>query len=351
VVKLFGHIAEMTSFSSRITDRRAALRTLLESFGCVVVTSAKTASGTVAGTHDAPRGDAVFEDNPSLWAMKDGPDGEHVPAPEHVLAYFEAFPNDGADEHSYDYDIWIERARAAKFALGPEREKYYPAWEAWMLQWADNTKEIALQKWDSFNNSELGWNYLQHPPEIDFDDNPVVPEIPCPVATAEANARERMFSTSVYVRAVNQFGNLETGDLESPQLPTFHQPSVNRADGMFRLVARSDSFARRGSGSRLGRNESWRLTGGQRNPGRQPSLNRAVKRSPVRHATPGERHDIHAWHGRDGLRDFQEHGSACDPVASHLGQQERRRRLVDRGERAFQGVPAGTQRRGRCHRT
>jgi AAA domain/Primase C terminal 2 (PriCT-2) len=79
-----------------------------------------------------------------------------APSDQHVLDVLAACRND-----DLDYDTWINVFRAAKAALTPKhREKHYGAIEDWCLQYADNTPEVVRAKWESFDDSALGWPFL-----------------------------------------------------------------------------------------------------------------------------------------------------------------------------------------------
>jgi hypothetical protein len=58
-----------------------------------------------------------------------------------------------------DYFQWLRVMRAFKAAVGGD-EQYYPELEEWSAEYAQNTEETTREKWDSFNDSAIGDDWL-----------------------------------------------------------------------------------------------------------------------------------------------------------------------------------------------
>jgi hypothetical protein len=61
--------------------------------------------------------------------------------------------------NDFDYSEWIGFVGAIKAALGGDME-YYEIYEDWCLLYDGNNPDIARQKWDSFSDAEIGFDYL-----------------------------------------------------------------------------------------------------------------------------------------------------------------------------------------------
>jgi putative DNA primase/helicase len=119
---------------AQLDEFRKEVRILMEKAGFVVKQS--VSSRSPHGVKRLPIGD------PSLM-------GE----PELVGQALEVIGN------AFRYDEWIKYAVAIKAALGGNEEAY-KIYEKWCFLWPENTAEIARQKWDSFQDANIGAQFL-----------------------------------------------------------------------------------------------------------------------------------------------------------------------------------------------
>ena len=134
----------------------AALEDLVKVTGGTITSKGRRATASsVAGTNTRSKSEgagagAGYKDlnDPSL----------HAPNPELVLEALSVWKN--TDENLPDHDDFVDALRAIKASLGPDREQYYPHVERWALDYPGISKAYIRGRWDSFDDSSLGWSWL-----------------------------------------------------------------------------------------------------------------------------------------------------------------------------------------------
>lgn len=143
-----------------------------------------------------------------------------APSMDAISRALKAIPNE------VGYHEWIALGRAVKTAALPEWQvEAMELFLDWSLEWPDNTPDGVIAKWNSFNESQIGWDYLAgfataegdgsfNSAEEDFE--AVMP----PPAPGEESLGplvspkiERMFARYVWVEDLERVCDLETGAL------------------------------------------------------------------------------------------------------------------------------------------
>jgi Family of unknown function (DUF5906) len=137
-------------------------------------------------------------------------DGDIAPSPQPVLEALGRLKN--TDENFPTHDDFVLALRAIKTALGKDREHYYGDVEQWALEYPGITSEYIRGRWDSFDDSTVGWSWITarfgSDPQRDFDDgdkdpNARIPETPF----------EKMVARYVWVESLGRYYDMETGQL------------------------------------------------------------------------------------------------------------------------------------------
>lgn len=183
--------------------------------------SALAGSGAV-GTHRSL-------DDPSLHAAK----------PSMVIDALKAYPNSA--ELTYDDVVMI--IVAAKAALGPNREEYFPDVLAWAMEHDGISYEFVRKRWDSIREATIGASWLfatvkaagkfDGEAQEDFDEagDALIDQIPL----------EKMLSRYAWVQQLERYVDLETGaslsgralNAANVQIAAFGNTGVKSAEAHF----------------------------------------------------------------------------------------------------------------------
>jgi hypothetical protein len=165
----------------------------------------------------------------------------HASSPKLVLEALEAWPN-GPDTLP-SHDDFVAALAAIKAALGPDREDYYADVAAWAMNHETIRPDYVRKTWESINDAALGASWLfatakatgrfDGEAQEDFDDQGE--------ALIAQTPLEKMLSRYVWVRQLERYVELETGDTlsgrafnaENVQVTAFGNTGLKSAEAHF----------------------------------------------------------------------------------------------------------------------
>jgi hypothetical protein len=104
-------------------------------------------SGTSGDTSQRSTGDGGRQRNDSKQRKSIDDPSLHAPSPQHVLDLLKAWPN--TPENVPTHLDFVRATAMIKASLGPDREKYYPDFEKWALEYPRNDDAYVRGRWDS----------------------------------------------------------------------------------------------------------------------------------------------------------------------------------------------------------
>jgi hypothetical protein len=177
---------------------------------------------------------ATKSDGSSNADAKKLDDGDRAPNPQLVLDALRVWRN--TPENLPAHDDSVLATRAIKVSLGPERDNYYGDFLEWALEYPDNTEEYVKGRWDSIDDSTVGWSWLaaearaagftgdaQH----DFDDGSSPTTTP-PAIPGPETPLERALARYVWCAELERYVDLEANTALSAK--AFNAANVDVAD-------------------------------------------------------------------------------------------------------------------------
>jgi len=161
-------------------------------------------------------------------------DGDVAPSPQLVLDALKYLKN--TEENFPTHDDFVLALRAIKAALGKDAEQHYGDVEQWALEFPGITEDYIRGRWDSFDDSTVGWSWLaarahahgftgdaQH----DFDDGSASATTRAAIPGPETPL-ERALARYVWCTQIERYVDLETNTTLSAK--AFNAANVDVAD-------------------------------------------------------------------------------------------------------------------------